>query len=99
MSNRKNAPIVNAVEQSPEFQELIATRRRFVLPATILRERPAAERGSSPGAAPPIGTSKGTSPPTPLTRSPRTPTPQYRFPSAALLLRSEGPRPTRAFVG
>ena len=25
----------NAVEQSPEFQELIAARRRFVLPATI----------------------------------------------------------------
>jgi uncharacterized membrane protein (DUF485 family) len=25
----------NAVEQSPEFQELIAERRRFVLPATI----------------------------------------------------------------
>ncbi len=25
----------NAVEQSPEFQELVAARRRFVLPATI----------------------------------------------------------------
>ncbi len=25
----------NAVEQSPEFKELIAARRRFVLPATI----------------------------------------------------------------
>ncbi len=25
----------NAVEQSPEFQELIAARRRFVLPGTI----------------------------------------------------------------
>ncbi len=25
----------NAIEQSPEFQELVAARRRFVLPATI----------------------------------------------------------------
>ena len=37
--------------------------------------------------------------PSPLKQSPSTPTPQHPSPSVVLLLRSEGPRPTRAFVG
>ena len=38
-------------------------------------------------------------PPSPLKQSPSTPTPSTAPPSVVLLLRSEGPRPTRAFVG
>ena len=35
MSSQEPRVDWNAVEQSPEFKELIAARRRFVLPATI----------------------------------------------------------------